>query len=264
MFSIWRYIGIFSHPQNRPLRCVASLVVLALIPTSFYATSILIVDTGSVLYLATDSLQTNPAIGYVGHYCKIRRSGNLYWAAASDFYKTDGFDVESLVASVGTKGSVQNVSERFINAATDPLKRVIAKMKTIDPTSYRSQIVGKCPLLIGFVSIEHGKNAFEVIRFHVSEAEGEVIVKPERIPQEAATVRSPRAYSVGASDAAYQYLKVNYDGVVNNLIPTIRGALQADHIAHPSDVDGPYSILGFNGKKAQWIEKGQCNQKTCK
>jgi hypothetical protein len=239
---------------------MVAVIAVALLPSSSYSTSILIIGTGSVLYLAADSLQTDPSTGHYRHYCKIRNSGDLYWAASTDFYihPATRFDLEKLVASVGTRGSVQDILERFIKVAVRPLKREIATIKTEDPAAYRRYIAGAIPLYIGFVRLEKGSNGFAIVKFVTSEVEGIIRIKPERIPREPATARNPRVYGIGASDAAYEYLTRDYQQFSKNPVAAIRGALQTDHIAHPKDVDGPYSILRLDGTTAQWEDQGQC------
>jgi hypothetical protein len=244
-------------------RLIQSVVVtLAFLVVSLHATSGLIVDSGPALYLAADSLQIDPRANSRHHYCKIRQVNGLYWMAATDFYfygKT-GFDLERLVQSVGTNGTVYEISQRFIDVANEPLTRAISSAKSEDPLAYRQYITeSRSPLIIGFVRIENGRNAFEVVRFGVSEAKGAIYTKAVRVPHEVATAKNPSAYGLGASDSAYGYLKLSGDEIVINPVGTILGALQTDRIVRPDGVDGPYSILRFDGMTAEWLRKGECD-----
>jgi hypothetical protein len=88
--------------------------------------------------------------------------GKLYWAAATVSYihRSTGFDLETLVGSVGTEGAVDSIMDRFIAAAYLPLAREVASLETEDPVRYKAIIApdGQRPLEIvvsGWLPVPH-------------------------------------------------------------------------------------------------------------
>jgi hypothetical protein len=110
-------------------------LVVALAPYGF-ATSILLIQTpDQIVYLAADSLQVERPSGRHNHICKIQRSGNAYWAAASNFYKTNaGFSVEGFWGP-----AADYLSARYRDFSANPVEVID---KGLDTASIRDSTKG--------------------------------------------------------------------------------------------------------------------------
>lgn len=236
-----------------------SVLNLALAPSS-YGTSVLVIETAeNSVYLAADGLQSESASGFTRQFCKIKKQGTVYWAVATNFYyhRTTGFDVEKLVASIGTSGSVHSMMKRFNQVATGPLAREVASLKTEDPTEYAEYIAGtRFVVEIAFVGRENGEPTWAVTRFRAKKVGTSVTVTGYLEKR----LDPPSATGLGHWDLGAHYVVDHPTDFYSNPTGTIRRGLLREAVAGPKDVAEPFSILVVDSHKDEWLEPGLCSK----
>jgi hypothetical protein len=217
------------------------------------------------IYVAADSLQIDPEAGFARNYCKINKTGSMYWVAATNFYThtTTGFDLESLVSSIGTDGTLLVKMERFIKIAEPAMESEVTSTQTEAPSDYASYIAGKMtPLQISFIKVERGRPVFVFTDFAISKVKGRIVARATHpIKPPIATKKYPISMKpLGDYALALRYLKNHYDELIKTPPAVIKAAINIEERAHPERVGGPISILRVDRYGAKWIEQGKCQQ----
>lgn len=241
------------------LRQLLVCAIVLILTENSLATSVLVVETeDNVIFLAADALQTETLTGRTSRICKIiRLSGSTYWAAASNFYKTSaGFDVEEIVASIGTQGTVDAKMQRFVAAVKAPLTQQVALLKTVDPEEYGRYLAGThTPLEIVFVGIENGKPKWAVTRFFVKKRGNSVIIDPRPEKRES----PPSATGLGFWGPAAAYVVDHSQQLYSDPLRTIKKSLDTAADSDPyKGVGAPYSVLRIAANGHTWMQQGEC------
>ncbi len=243
----------------------AALVFLLLTNNSFATTVIVIEAPGGIVYLSSDSLVVEAQTQQAGTGCKIYKTGEMYWAASSNFmaYGYTGFFVGKIVASVGSHGTVEAKMERFIKAVVPPLQQAIADSKNRDPAAYSKYVLsGPVQLQIVFIQRESKGPAWAFGSFTWHKAKGNIVVIPERVKHAVPTKEKPYVLSaLGVYDAALGYLADQHfrpGSKIADVPKLIQKAMTVQGAASPDIVGPPYSVLRFDRDGVSWLEKGKC------
>ena len=246
---------------------LTAILAFLLLTNNSLATAVLVVEVpGGIVYLSADSLEVEAQTRQAWKSCKIRKTGEMYWAASSNFmaYGYTGFFVEKIVASIGSSGTVEQKRERFIKAVVTPLQEAITDSKNRDPAAYSKFVLsGPIQLQIVFVQRQKSGPAWAFASFTWQMENGKVVVTPERVYHAVPTKEKP--YSLGALgfyDDALMYFAMHHvkGGLEPNITEEIQSAMKAQGDAIPASVGPPYSILRFDRTGVKWINKGMCEQ----
>ena len=223
-------------------------------------TSVIVFYTSNVIYLAADSMETNQETGTTRKLCKFVQSGNMYWAAATDFYTYPytGFDLPNIVASVGDEGSVGSKMDQFIEAVSDPLKKAIIDSKRLRPEICAKYAAGKrSPLQMVLVGTERGKPTFTLVGFMAHTVKGRLVLTTERSNPVNLTARQPFSVTgMGVYELALDYFKAHVSASGVDPVAAIKEAMKLE--VATGVVGAPFSILRFDAAGPKWIEKGKC------
>ena len=238
-----------------------SLFAFALVVTPIQhslATSVLVIEMkADIVYLAADGLQRQSLSGQTSPFCKIKKLGNVYWAAASNSYlnPNTGFDVEKIVASIGATGTIESMMQRFIKAVNEPLEREVAAIERNEPTEYAHYIAGTHdPLEIVFVGMEKGRPTWAVTRFFVKLDKDHIVIAPLREP------RVRPGTGLGLWGPAGDYVIDHLADFALDPTKTINQGLQRAADADPTGVGRPFSVLRFTSSGPRWLERGECKK----
>src|ERR1022692_1783154 len=217
-------------------------------------TSVLVIETeDNAVYLAADALQTESLSGRPHRMCKILKlDGNAYWAAASNFYKTNaGFSVEEIVASLGAEGTIDSRIQRFIAAVRAPLAWQVALIEEARPKEYANYLAHThTPLEIAFVGFENGRSRWAVTRFYVKKIMGTLVIDPYIEPR----YEPPTTTGVGFWGPAAHHITGNISQFNANPTKTIIKGLQKAASVDPKGVGGPYAVLRIDARGHTWTQ----------
>ncbi len=225
-------------------------------------TSVLVVETeDNSVYLAADALQTETLSGRSIRMCKIvNLGGTAYWAAASNFYKTNaGFSVEEIVASVGAEGTIDSKMQRFIAAVSAPLARQVALIEKVNPKEYANYLAHThTPLEIAFVGFENGRSKWAVTRFYVKRINGKLVTDPYSEPRGKPNVTT--ATGVGFWRPAADYVTGDLSQFYSDPTKTlVQGLEKAASVDPYKGVGGPYAVLRIDANGPTWTQRGECS-----
>lgn len=250
-------------PRVSRLLILVVAALLLLVPYSLGTSALVIIARGDGIYVAADSLAADPQSGHETHLCKINKVGSMYWVAATNFYahRATGFDLKTLVSSIGTGGTLSDRMERFIKIAEPAMESEITSIESEAPAEYTRYVTGELtPLEISFITIENGRPAFVFTDFEISKLNGRVIAKGTHpIKPLPVTKKYPvSSKGLGHYDLAIDYLRTHLSQLIRAPRATIETALNIEETAYPDQVGHPFSILRISSKGPQWIDQGEC------
>jgi hypothetical protein len=242
---------------------IASIALLMFSPVAF-GTAVLIVQTeDNTIYLAADAHLEESLTKREYRICKIHRfDGRSYWAAASDFYKTDkGFSVEEIGTSIGAQGTVDEKMKRFVGAVTEPLRKQADMMNSHlrkEFAMYLTKTDRVSLLDVVIVGFDNGKTAWAVTRFFAKENNGRLSINPEpedNHDRKIATTMNGGGYWGPAGEYVKEHLLEFYADPEKIITKGLEKSASED--VHKG-VSGPYAIIRIGKTGHTWVQQGDC------
>jgi hypothetical protein len=259
--SVLRNVGIIAPHNHRRGKKWWVIWMLLILATHSSGTSVIIAYSfDNVVFLAADSLQADAITGNTRLICKVKKSNDMYWAAATDYltYGNTGFDLSAIVESIGAEGTINSKMARFIKAVTYPLQRAMEDSKKRSPKVYAKMNLSKAtPLQIVFVAIEDGKPTFAITTFLPHLVRGRITLSPEPYSRSALTPTQGLSITgLGSYTLVLDYLKTRAPEMSIDPVSTIRNAMRLEVAG--GRVSEPFSILRFDSNGPIWADHGEC------
>lgn len=242
------------------------LIIPAILVQWGSGTTVVVYRSRNRIVIAADTLLlVKKADGYQRlRACKIRRSRDIYFAAAgftknsAAGYSAYGFAERAAGESFG----VAEAAERFERLGLKPFETIVRRYKDKSPEFYRTQIKRKPePLQVVFMGVDRGVPAFALITFTTSESRGVVSVAShikvcpgsECPTGETVTILGENA----AADQATRELSF-FRETERDPPAMLHRLMVIEAAADPSRVAAPFDILTLSSRGSVWYERGYC------
>jgi hypothetical protein len=154
------------------------------------------------------------------YMCKILEGKRFYWAAAGPIYidPTTGFEVERLVRTVGSKGTLLNKMKTLVANTKEPLARELASIRKDNPSAYTKIVAGQKALLeVVFAAIEKGHPTYVWVNFIAREVGETIQVDGDPIEALEPTADNPSSVlCLGEYKEAMAYLQSHGGSLLND------------------------------------------------
>jgi hypothetical protein len=196
--------------------------------------------------------------------CKIRRSRDIYFAAAG-FTKNSaaGYSAYGFAErAAGTSFGVIEAAERFERLSLRQFETIVRRYKGKSPEFYRTQIKRKPePLQVVFMGIDRGVPTFALVTFTTSESGGVVSVAShikvcpgaECPTGETVTILGENA---GADRATHE--RSFFREIERDPPAMLHRLVEIEAAADPARVAAPFDILTISDEGSEWYERGYC------
>ncbi len=236
-------------------RLVGVFVIMGLLLGNARATSIVSIVIGDEIAIAADGKVIGTKSGTTT-ICKIRRQGNLWFATAGLFYKSEvDFEIERLVRLACRRGrDVDGAVIALRELIMTPLRDAMRYSKIHDPKGYTKYYSGRPVVAVIFAGYSHSHPRMVMQRFNLNST-GNIVEKDNDLLDR----NGNNLALAGETDAITKY-QSGHRGWAHSLTPpqVVAFLVQLEIAADPSQVGPPMAILDLRPGRSSWIERGAC------
>jgi hypothetical protein len=244
------------------MRAAILFTILWAVSEPSAATSIITARASNAILLGADSLSHTPDAVHSKLVCKIGTNENIIWGVAGLVEKASAnFDVMRIAAAtLGSAGALEARITKFESAVIPPLTEILNDVKLQNPGTWATLRYDEntAPLEIVVANIENGTPYVYARDFIVNAnaITGDVSLKIMRYDNPGPGRRL--AFALGKHDAIQSFITDRVDWILDNAPDSIRGLIETQGAATPTDVGGPVSIVLLDRNGVTWLSRGTC------